>query len=234
MTQTNVLFPLGGALAGAYTYSTIGGIGLVGGFGGVGLGLGTMAVVGSIAGSALYGGLQGGKDAYVATTLGVLGGATVYNSIGGVGLGIGGTAFGIGLGTMALSGGILGLGIYGITKILNDDSPKESFAEIYFRVEEKIVEQELYNQAIMELTSPELSWQYQWANIEIEHELKQLKKVIQPALESQKKSGNTLDNLQQKRKVLMEELKTTYSSSKKFDLLQQIDKIEEKIKHFKF
>ncbi|MGK7957452.1 MAG: hypothetical protein AB4063_19690 [Crocosphaera sp.] len=114
-----------GALAGIGTYSTLGGMGLVGGFGGIGLGLGTMTGTGAILGAATYGTFTAIKEsdpvALGAIGLGTVGGIGISATVGGMGLGVGGTAFSIGMGTMAFAGGIVGLGIYGISKMFTNN-----------------------------------------------------------------------------------------------------------------
>lgn len=227
MSKTNVLLPIGGALTGAYTYSTIGGIGLVGSFGGVGLGLGAMTGVGAIAGTALYGGLRaietGDKTAYLTTGLGVIGGVSLYSSIGGVGLGFGGTAFGLGMGTMALYGGVLGLGIYGLVKIFDDTSSNHNYYENSFFLEK--ITQEYQEEKI-------------WSHLETENEFNELKQKLKDKIDyknliNKRNLRAKIDDLQKKRSLLMEELKITLSSIKKIELLNLIDKLEEEIKDIK-
>ena len=115
-----------GTLAGISTSSMLGGIGLVGQFGGIGLGIGTMTGTGAMIGAATYGAFTAIKESDVtvlgAIGLGTMGGAGFSASVGGMGLSVGGTAFGIGMGSMAVAGGIVGLGIYGLTKIVTNAS----------------------------------------------------------------------------------------------------------------
>jgi hypothetical protein len=230
----SLLLPIGGAITGTTAYATVGGIGLVGSFGGIGLGIGAMTGVGAIAGGAIYGGLHaietGDQTGYLALGLGTIGGASLYSTIGGVGLGVGGTAFGLGMGAMAVSGGVVGLGIYGLAKMFNDTSSKECFTETYTRIEEKISDQEAYNQAMMELDPKlaEFAWEQKWGDIEVEDELNQLKEKLKDKIDYQVLTKNR--KLEQERKSLMVKLKHTCSSSKRLYLLKQIDKIEEQIK----
>ncbi len=116
----------GGALAGVSTSAIVGGMGLVGSFGGIGLGLGTMTGAGVIIGASTYGAYQAIRDedatALWAIGLGALGGVGISATVGGMGLSVGGTAFGIGMSSMAAAGGIIGLGIYGLTKIFTNES----------------------------------------------------------------------------------------------------------------
>lgn len=114
----------GGAIAGLSTSTMLGGVGLVGNFGGIGLGLGAMTGTGAILGAATYGAFQAiaseDTTALGAIGLGSLGGVAVSATMGGMGLSVGGAAFGIGMGSMAAAGGVLGLSVYGLTKILTN------------------------------------------------------------------------------------------------------------------
>jgi len=180
-TSDSVILPLSGSMVGATVYSTVGGAGIVGGFGGLGLGLGTMMGTGAIAGSALYGGIKaiedGDHSALGFTGVGAIGGMATYGVVGGMGLSMGGTAVGIGMGTMAMAGGIIGLGVYGIAKMVEGKQIKESFADIYSRMDDKLSYLEAYNQAMMELdpTFSELIFMQKMADLEIESELEELK-----------------------------------------------------------
>ncbi|GBF82172.1 hypothetical protein [Aphanothece sacrum] len=117
-------FVIGGALAGVSTSAMIGGMGLVGKFGGIGLGLGTMTATGLMIGAATYGALtaiiEEDTTALAAMGLGTLGGVGISATVGSMGLSVGGTAFALGMTSMAAAGGIIGLGIYGLTKIVSD------------------------------------------------------------------------------------------------------------------
>ncbi len=120
--KTSVLFIGSGAVGGGSIAGTYGGIGLVGSFGGMSLGAFPLATAGAIVGAAASGAIAAIQDrdavAITAVGIGTLGGVATYSAVGGVGLGIGGTAFGIGMGTMATLGGIVGLGVYGVAKML--------------------------------------------------------------------------------------------------------------------
>ncbi|MGL5943197.1 MAG: hypothetical protein ACRC2S_23105 [Waterburya sp.] len=91
--KENIIFPLSGGIAGSSVYSTIGGIGIVGGFGGVGIGMTGMTAAGTVLGAAVYGAFQGIEDgdatAFAAIGLGAIGGAGVSATIGGIGVSFG-------------------------------------------------------------------------------------------------------------------------------------------------
>lgn len=152
--KNGVLFPTGGGAIGVFAAQSVGNIGLVAAGSGVSLGAVPMAGVGAIAGSAVYGAYRslsdGDATAVGAIGLGALGGTGVYLSIGGVGLAGGFGAVGLGLGAMAGLGGVVGLGAYGAAKLL-DQGPKESHAQVFARMEEKICWQEAYIEALLEL-----------------------------------------------------------------------------------
>ena len=54
-----IVFPVSGGIAGASVYSTIGSIGIVGGFGGIGIGMAGMTAAGTVVSSAVYGAVKG-------------------------------------------------------------------------------------------------------------------------------------------------------------------------------
>ncbi len=147
-------------------------MGLVGKFGGIGLGLGTMTGTGMIIGAATYGGLKAitDKDATAlgAIGLGTLGGVGVSATVGGIGLSVGGTAFSIGMGSMATAGGIVGLGIYGLTKIFSHTSqPTKLYRNLQY----------------LEAITLEYEEERKWADLEsgylgIEAELQALKATL--------------------------------------------------------
>jgi hypothetical protein len=150
----------------------IGGIGLVGKFGGIGLGLGTMTATGIMIGAATYGALtaiiEEDVTALAAMGLGTLGGVGLSATVGGMGLSVGGTAFGIGMTSMAAAGGIIGLGIYGLTKIVSDGGRD---AKIYRNLE------------FLETITREYEEERKWADLEsgylgIDAELQALKIAI--------------------------------------------------------
>ena len=68
----------------------------------------------------------------LALGMGSLGGIGIYSTFGGVGVAVKGTAFGVGVGSMAIAGGLVGLGIYGVMKML---SPTYSDNNFYSNLE---------------------------------------------------------------------------------------------------
>ncbi|MBE9242987.1 WD40 repeat domain-containing protein [Synechocystis salina] len=104
-------------------------------------------------------------------------GAGFGASLGNVGVAMGGTAFGIGMGTMAVTGGIFALGAYQLIKMFVKDSPKESYGQIFYRMEEQISYEEFYVQALLELDPilQELTWYGKFNDLELNHELEQLR-----------------------------------------------------------
>jgi WD40 repeat protein len=177
-------FVAGGAATGAWVSTTVGGMGLAGGFGAVGIGMAPVAATGAVAGAAAYGAFRaiGENDAFAfgAIGIGAVGGIGISTTFGGMGLAAGGTAVGIGIGTMAAAGGVFGLGVYGLAKMLQETGTKEPPAQAFARMEEKILFQEAYIQALMEL-DPKLAeeaWKQKFAVLEIDEELKALKAQI--------------------------------------------------------
>lgn len=153
-----------GALASASYAANIGGMGLVGGFGGIGLGIAPITAAGAISGAAIYGAFEGMRTAdpraVNALAIGALGGAGVSAAVGGMGLSLGGSAMSLGMGAMAAAGGIVGLGMYGLYKITHSSNSQAKFDRNWDCL-----------QAI--------TWEYEekrfWDNLEIEEELQALK-----------------------------------------------------------
>jgi len=121
-----------GAATGARVSATIGGMGLVGGFGGLSIGMAPVAA----AGAAAYGGKKAIADqdasALGAAAAGAIGGACLSSSVGGMGLAFAGTAVGVGMAPVAAAGAVVGLGAYGLNRLLEQakttDNPEKVFA----------------------------------------------------------------------------------------------------------
>ncbi|WP_416670363.1 hypothetical protein [Egbenema bharatensis] len=147
-------YVLAGTGLGTATAISIGNVGLVGALGGVAVGAIPIIGTGAVAGAAVYGTVQGIREgepvAFGAIGLGMVGGATVSATIGGIGVAGSFGAFGLGMGAMASLGGVVGLGIYGVVKML-DQGVKETPAQVFDRMEEKIAWQEAYIAALIEL-----------------------------------------------------------------------------------
>jgi hypothetical protein len=137
-----------GATSGQIFASQVGNIGLVGGFGSMAVGTPVIVVSGALAGAAIASILEGIENGDVRvlgiTTVGSVLGAGFGASLGNVGVAMGGTAFGIGMGTMAVTGGIFALGAYQLIKMFVKDSQKESYEQVFSRMEEQISYNEYY------------------------------------------------------------------------------------------
>ncbi len=129
--KLDFVIPAVGGVTGANLSACLGNIGLVGGFGGISVGLVGMTGIGILTSSAIYASLQGleTKDRTVGLALGTgsLGGIGIYSTFGGVGVAVKGTAFGVGVGSMAIAGGLVGLGIYGLMKMLSPTYSDDNF-----------------------------------------------------------------------------------------------------------
>jgi hypothetical protein len=182
--KENIVFPLSGGMAGTSVYSTIGGIGIVGGFGGIGIGMAGMTAAGTVLGSAVYGAFQGieNGDPFTAMGLGAVGGVGVSATIGGIGVSFGGSVFGVGMGSMAAMGGILGLGVYGLAKMFSYSTNPEPIAETFNRMEDRIAYEEAYYQAMIELWLEKILKDFdqesEFTKLELEEELEILKSQI--------------------------------------------------------
>ncbi len=176
-----------GATIGAGTYSTIGGVGIVGGFGGIGLGMMPLMGVGAVAGAATYGVFRAINDqdpvVWGAIGLGTIGGMAVSAGVGGIGVGFAGTAVGVGMGTLGVFGGIVGLGLYGIGKLIDGggESSFQAYARISERLEDGISHQEFYLQALLELTAEyqENCLKQKFSELEAVEELAELKAKLE-------------------------------------------------------
>lgn len=127
-----------GAATGAGVSATIGGMGLVGGFGGIGIGMAPVAAAGAVVGAAAYGGKKAldeqDASALGAAAVGAIGGAAVSSSVGGMGLAFAGTAVGVGMAQVAAAGAVVGLGAYGLNRLIdqakNTDNPEKFSASL--------------------------------------------------------------------------------------------------------
>jgi len=160
-------FIVGGAVSGTVISHYVGGIGIVGGFGGIGLGLTGLTSIGALSGAAVYGACQALEQGDP-TAVGLIGtgmalGIGTNLGIGGVGLAIGGTAFGVGMVPMALTGGVIGLGIYGLFKLLSQNNSATNFSR---------------NLQFLEDLTREYEIKQAFSYLEVEEELKRLKEKI--------------------------------------------------------
>jgi hypothetical protein len=113
----------GGTVAGAGVSAVVGGMGLVGGFGGVAIGMAPVAAAGAVVGTAAYGAKkaieEGDATAIGAVAGGAAAGAGVAAVVGGMGLALGGTAVAIGMAPVAAAGAVVGLAAYGLNRLFN-------------------------------------------------------------------------------------------------------------------
>jgi hypothetical protein len=187
---TGAAFITAGTVAGINLSSTIGGMGLAGGFGAVGIGAVPVICAGAVTGAAAYGALQaikGDTSAVSAIAIGSIGGASVSGLIGTMGLLAPKVGLAVAIGTipMATVGGIVGLAVYGVAKMFDETAiskttVSETAIQAFERMEEKILEMDFYSAAKQELQAflcgEDLNPQF--AALEIESELQVLKQIL--------------------------------------------------------
>jgi WD40 repeat protein len=185
-------FVVVGATTGQVIASQVGGIGVVGGFGGMALGTPVIVVGGAIAGAAVKAIIDGIETGDVTvlgvTTLGSVLGAGFSATVGNVGVGVAGSAFGVGLGTMAITGGVLALGVYQLIKMFGSSSSESKYFE---------------NLLFLEQITEEYEFEQQWKSLEIEEEFQKLKATIQGNL-----TENNLEDYQWQNLETQADLKT--------------------------
>ncbi len=182
-SKTGAVLIAGGTLAGAGISTTVGGMGLAGGFGTIGIGTTPVVVAGAVAGAAAYGAFkaiaEGDVAAFGAMGIGAVGGAGVSSVVGGMGLVAPkvGLAFGIGTVPMTGIGAVVGLAAYGIAKLLDESGISETPVQLFERMEEKVLQMDAYSTALIELdlflSGDNLNQKF--AALEVEDELQALK-----------------------------------------------------------
>lgn len=114
-----------GVAAGAVVSETVGGMGLAGAGTAIGIGAPHLLAVGAITGTAAYGAKKGIENrdslALGAVALGAAGGIGVSSTIGNMGLLAAGTGFSIGMAPVTVTGAVVGLGAYGLFKLLDGE-----------------------------------------------------------------------------------------------------------------
>ena len=207
--STGIVFITTGTLTGAAISSTVGGIGIAGGFGAVGIGATSVTAIGAVFGAAAYGAFTGitQADPAVFGTMGIgaVSGFGIANIIGNLGFVAPkiGLAFGIGTLPMVGIGAVLGLASYGVVKLLDDSQFTESSTELFTRMETKILQNDYYFQALLELSEIDIESKY--TALEIEDELQQLKAKINgksPENPSTNKSKNQSENQQKMKPII--------------------------------
>ncbi|MFH7026590.1 MAG: DnaJ domain-containing protein [Heteroscytonema crispum UTEX LB 1556] len=191
-SKTGAAFIAGGTVAGAGVSATVGGIGLAGGFGAVGIGSVPVVGAGTVAGAAAYGAFkaiaEGDATAYGAMGIGAVGGAGISSLVGGMGLVAPkiGLAFGIGTVPIAAAGAVVGLAAYGIAKLLDETGTRETPAQLFDRMEEKVLQMDFYSAAVIELdlflSGEDLNQKF--AALEVEDDLQALKAELQKEAET--------------------------------------------------
>ena len=187
----SLVFIVGGATTGAAISATVGGMGLVGGFGGVSISMAPCTTAGVVAGAAVFGAFKaietGDISAFKPIGIGALGGVGVYATVGGMGLAGSFGAIGIGIGTMAAAGGVVGLGVYGLYQACQQQPGQRMAGAIdaFARMETKVLEMDTYTQALLELELKALennllgdAIEQKFASLEMEQELVELKEQI--------------------------------------------------------
>ncbi|MBD2496131.1 PspA/IM30 family protein [Nostoc sp. FACHB-280] len=116
----------GGVVAGAVISETVGGMGLAGAGTAIGIGMPHLLAVGAVTGTAVYGAKKGIENrdslALGAAALGAAGGIGVSSTIGNMGLLAAGTGFSIGMVPVTAAGTVVGLGAYGLFKLLDGEN----------------------------------------------------------------------------------------------------------------
>jgi WD40 repeat protein len=185
-SRLGTVFIATGATVGAGVSTAVGGMGLVGGFGGVAVGATPVIGVGAIFGAAIYGATTAliDRDPLAAGFggLGTLGGVGIAGTIGKMGLVAPKVGIAIGVGTlpMAVMGGVFGLAAYGVAKIIDSSIP-ETPIDAFDRQAARIDWESDYAQALMDLTLGDLKWtniELELNRLAVEDELQALKQKI--------------------------------------------------------
>lgn len=191
-SPTGAAFIVGGNLAGAGVSTTVGGMGLAGGFGAVGLGTVPIVGAGGVVGAAAYGAFkaisEGDAAAFCAMGIGSIGGAGISSVVGGMGLVAPKIGLAVGIGTVPMAGvvAVVGLAAYGIAKLLDETGTRETPAQVFERMEEKVLQMEAYSAAVTELEvflyGENLNQKF--AALEVEDETQVLKAEFQQKTET--------------------------------------------------
>ncbi|NJM73161.1 MAG: hypothetical protein HC862_25205 [Scytonema sp. RU_4_4] len=132
------IFIGGGGVAGAGISATVGNMGLAGMGTAVGIYAPHLIAAGAVAGVAAYG-VKKGLDnqdpiAVGAGTFGAIAGAAVHATVGNMGLAACGTAVGIYAGHVIAAGSVIGLSVYGLSRLLDSNEIDNSKIETLNRV----------------------------------------------------------------------------------------------------
>lgn len=117
-------FIAGGAVTGAVVSQTVGGMGLAAAGTAIGIGAPHLMATGAVAGMAAYGTNKGIENrdplALGAAIMGAASGAGVSATVGNMGLLVAGSGFSIGMAPVAAAGALVGLGAYGLLRLLDE------------------------------------------------------------------------------------------------------------------
>jgi phage shock protein A len=121
------------AAGGAVTGASIGKVGILAGGTGYSLGAVPLAAIGALTGVALYEALrsliEGDDSSANAAEIGAAAGAATSAAIGGVGVAVGGSAIGVGMASMAAGGAVVGLGLVGLNRLLQQGIDPEKLLD---------------------------------------------------------------------------------------------------------
>ncbi|TAE55849.1 MAG: hypothetical protein EAZ76_15360 [Nostocales cyanobacterium] len=176
---TGVTFISAGTFTGTVISSTVGGIGIAGSFGAVGIGATTITAMGTVFGAAAYGTLtgiiEGDNTVFGTMGIGAISGLSISQIVGKIGFVAPkiGLAFGIGTVPIVGIGAVLGLASYGVVKLLDNSQFTETSLQLFARMEDKILQNSDYFEALLDLCNDDLDTKF--TELEIEAELQELK-----------------------------------------------------------
>jgi phage shock protein A len=157
----------GGAVAG----TSIGKVGILAGGTGYSLGAVPLATVGALTGAALYEALrsllENDASSTSAAAIGAAAGTATSAAIGGIGVAVGGSAIGVGMASMAAGGAIVGLGLVGLNRLLQQGIDPEKLLDS--AIEQMQADSQQARQAIANVVASQkrLQQQYEQAKLEV-------------------------------------------------------------------
>ncbi|WP_242043319.1 PspA/IM30 family protein [Leptolyngbya sp. FACHB-671] len=156
---------------GAVTGASIGKVGILAGGTGYSLGAVPLAAVGALTGAALYEALrsllENDASSANAAAIGAAAGAATSAAIGGVGVAISGSAIGVGMASMAAGGAVVGLGLVGLNRLLQQGIDPEKLLDS--AIEQMEADSKKARQAIAHVMASQrqLQQQYEKAQLEV-------------------------------------------------------------------
>jgi hypothetical protein len=105
------------------------------------------------------------------------------------------------MGTLGVFGGIVGLGLYGIAQLIDAGGSPETAFQAFDRMEERILDQEFYTAALLEVLEliPEFQEEklnQKFNDLELDEELKNLKQNIQDPQKSSAQKNTEKPNIE--------------------------------------